>query len=239
MNRFDELMFLIEKTSKKEQHRIDNFLKRHKYDPKTRTIETDEVGKDGKKLRVKFNITNGRVFSDYANFKRTDINMPRKTLKRKPMISDGVLKHEEGHLAYKRDRKKYKDLYNKAKKAIYDDNTIKNDHGENPEEYVADAYSATHSKYGKNGFTKMVNSLKPSEKDIRDAIKRNKLPSENAAKYKAELISNEMNLRQKFVNDNIKESTDVLLDIYEAEYGGDITSEERDILLSYLNEKRR
>ena len=50
MNRFDELMFLIEKTSKKEKHRMDNFLKRHNYDPKTRSIETDEVGKDGKKI---------------------------------------------------------------------------------------------------------------------------------------------------------------------------------------------
>ena len=52
MDRFEELMFLVEKTSKKEQHRIDKFLKRHNYDPKTGTIETDEVDKDGKKLRV-------------------------------------------------------------------------------------------------------------------------------------------------------------------------------------------
>ena len=50
--------------------------------------------------------------------------------------------------------------------------------------------------------------------------------------------NNEMNLRQKFVNDNIKESTDVLLDIYEAEHNGDITSEERDILVNYLHEKK-
>lgn len=45
----DELMLLIEKTSKKQQHRMDKFLKRHKYDPKTGTIETDEVGSDGKR----------------------------------------------------------------------------------------------------------------------------------------------------------------------------------------------
>lgn len=237
MNRFDELLFLVEKTSKKEQHRIDKFLKQHKYDPKTGTIETDMIGKDGKKLRVKFNMTNGPKCSEHVDFKSTEIYMPRKSLKRKPMISDGILKHEEGHIAYRRDRKKYKELYNKAKKAIYDDNTAKKDHGENPEEYVADWYAAKHSKYGINGFNKQMNSIRFTDKDIKDTIKRNKPSSENAVKYNAELISNEVNLRQKFVNDNIKESTDVLLDIYEAEYNGDITSEERDILVNYLYEK--
>ena len=113
---------------------------------------------------MKLNITNGPVFSDEFDFKGTEICMPRKTLKRKPMISDGVLKHEEGHMSYRMNRKKYKDLYNKAKKAIYDNNTIMNDHGENPAEYVADAYSATHSKYGKNGFVKTINSLKNLKK---------------------------------------------------------------------------
>ena len=73
-------------------------------------------------------------------------------------------------------------------------------------------------------------------------IKRDQSTSQNAvknnaAKYRAEIVNNEMNLRQKFANDNIKESTDMLLDIYEAEYNGDITSEERDILVKYLYEK--
>ena len=360
MNRFDELMFLVEKTSKKEQHRIDKFLKQHKYDPKTGTIETDEVGKDGKKLRVKFNITNGPVFSDhmtqgpYSKDSFT-INMPRKSLKRKPMVSNQLLKHEEGHIAYKRNPEKYAELYDKAKKAIDDDKNDKDDHGKNPEEYIADWYSAKHSRYGLKGFNKMINCMKSSDKDIKDAIKnienrcrknkdlttddirrlereireikekirdykeripinekelskmkstfsklkesntdreelsdykysldnleytvqyqkkaikeypqkikeleknisnsrddlRSKKDTERMLKYYSPSIqrsvkdagnlnNNEMNLRQKFVNDNIKESTDVLLDIYEAEYNGDITSEERDILVNYLYEK--
>ena len=70
---------------------------------------------------------------------------------------------------------------------------------------------------------------------------RNKTLEPLRSKTKKDAIeeNNEMELRHKFVKDHIKESTDVLLDIYEAEYSGDITSEERDILLSYLNEKRR
>ena len=365
MNRFDELMFLIEKTSKKEKHRMDNFLKRHNYDPKTRTIETDEVGKDGKKIRVKLNITNGPVFSDATDsyfdddgYVGSEINMAAKTLKRKPMISDGMLKHEEGHIAYNRNPDKYKELYDKAKKAIEDDENDKVEHGKNPKEYIADMYSATHSKYGIDGFNKMINSFRKDEKYIKDELKdinnyymknkditsddieemekrckdirlklktsKKRIDENNKKlsklkldlsmakkqnvnpkqinelernvrtatsilsqfgikkidKYEEELkrlekkisntrnsarsakttkdrldelkddfrqdaenyankFNNEMNLRQKFARDNIKESTDVLLDIYEAEYSGDITSEERDILLSYLNEKRR
>lgn len=353
MDRFEELMFLVEKTSKKEQHRIDKFLKRHNYDPKTGTIETDEVDKDGKKLRVKFNMTNGPEYSDSSShsyidgkYVNSEINMPRKSLKRKPMYSDGTLKHEEGHVAYKRNPEKYKELYDKAKKAIEDDKTDKDSHGKNPEEYVADWYSAKHSKYGLKGLNKEVNCTKFSDKQIKDMIKktenyyrRNKdlssdeirqlegkikeikkkvrqykdsipknekelreLKSSNESegifddhirdledyiefqkrtikeypqkikeleknisnakntirspKATSEMLNdfrpliqqssetygrrrnNEMNLRQKFVNDNIKESTDVLLDIYEAEYNGDITPEERDILVNYLREKK-
>ena len=318
MNRFDELLFLVEKTSKKEQHRIDKFLKRHNYDPKTRTIETDEVGKDGKKIRVKFKMTNGPVFSDTTKsyydddeYAGSEINMACKTLKRKPMISDGVLKHEEGHVAYKRNPDKYKDLYDKAKETIAADSKDKNEHGKNPEEYVADAYSAAHSKYGKNGFTTMINSLRASEKDIKDKLKKiNKMnitndemtalqeeiksykegistwskmidrlkksgqnievyeqalkvqkaslktvedkmnrfkttefrsktlePLRSKTRKDATEQNNEVMLRHKFVKDHVKESTDVLLDIYEAEYNGDITPEERDILVNYLYEK--
>lgn len=337
MDRFDELLFLVEKTSKKEQHRIDKFLKRHNYDPKTGTIETDEVGKDGKKLRVKFNVNNGAIYDAYAilpdKIREETISMPRKILKRKPMISETILKHEEGHLDYNRNPNKYKELYDKTKKALENDNeTYKGDHGSDPEEYVADAYAIKHSKYGIDGFNKTMNVLFRQDADIEKRIRKinkrlakNPPRSSEMAQEKKELreikerisfyrnqlseikkftrsklgqlpenleraqkmikdreisimtlekqlkdieerlkdatefhskgfekrkmqvdadkyrnsskISNkEIDFRKKMGNE-IKESTDLFLDIYEAEYNGDITPEERDILVNYLNEK--
>lgn len=227
------------------------------------------------------------------------------------MISDGVLKHEEGHIAYKRNPDKYNELYDKAKRAIENDDTDKNDHGESPEEYIADWYSATHSKYGKNGFNKTINSLRQTEKDIKDKIKkldkeniktdemksleediktqkesidiwnrmintmkkngqnvdmyekmlkglkdqvkvaedkmskfktdeyRNKILEPRRAETRKDAAenNNEMNLRKKFVNDHVKESTDMLIKIYEAEMNGDITKRERDYLIMEMKTK--
>lgn len=60
----------------------------------------------------------------------------------------------------------------------------------------------------------------------------------DADKYRnsSKISNKEIDFRKKMGNE-IKESTDLFLDIYEAEYNGDITPEERDILVNYLNEK--
>lgn len=297
------------------------------------------------------------MFNDYFIKPHEDddgtiyIYMPRKTLKRKPMVSTGIFKHEEGHYAYKMDPKKYSELMKKAQSAIdKDKNNEKFNHGISPEEYVADVYSAKHSQYGAAGFKKMINSLRGNDKKIKDSIKniniflmknkditsdeiksleskysmtkkllkkneqsllrtkqqikelkielskakrqnassqeisdlttmidnvedmmknfdmkysdeykrelqslktridecKNKIRSpektqmliksnseliKNSLKHESDLTNNEMNLRQKFVKDNIKESTDVLLEIYESEYYGLITRDERDFLI--------
>ena len=187
---FDELNYLIEKTSTKEQNRMNKFLKEHNYDPKTKTIEIDEKDKNGKKKRVKFNITNGPVFDDSASsgkekIENSSINMPRKTLKRKPMISHGVFKHEEGHIVDKFNPGRYDKIRDNARKAI--DNDIHNEkeyHGNDPNEYVADVYSALHNKYGINGFNKMINAMKADCGTVEDIIK------DMRRKYKSGVVGN-------------------------------------------------
>ena len=187
---FDELNYLIEKTSKKEKNRMNKFLKEHNYDPKTKTIEIDEKDKNGKKKRVKFNITNGPVFDDSASsgkekIENSSINMPRKTLKRKPMISHGVFKHEEGHIVDKFNPGRYDKIRDNARKAI--DNDIHNEkeyHGNDPNEYVADVYSALHNKYGINGFNKMINAMKADCGTVEDIIK------DMRRKYKSGVVGN-------------------------------------------------
>ena len=177
---FDELNYLIEKTSKKEKNRMNKFLKEHNYDPKTKTIEIDEKDKNGKKKRVKFNITNGPVFSDSAqtvisnpSVETSSINMSRKTLKRKPMISHGIFKHEEGHIVDITNPDRFKDIHDKAKKYIDDDkDNRKNEHDKESKEYVADRYSAQHSKYGAAGFNKMINALRLNDDNINKEISK-------------------------------------------------------------------
>lgn len=177
---YSDFLYLIEKTSKKEKRRMDKFLKEHNYDPKSKTIEIDEKDENGKNKRVKFNITNGPVFSDKMSISRSNptidnsaIEMSHKTLKRKPMISHGVFKHEEGHIVDKINPDRFKDEHNKAKKYIDDDkDNKKNEHDERPDEYVADYYSAHHSKYGVSGFNKMINAMKSSYTNIDKEIKK-------------------------------------------------------------------
>lgn len=177
MSIYDEILhdieMLYEKTSKKEQHRIDNFKKRHKYDEESGTIETDIVDKKtGKKQRINFEITNEPENSeatavpadekdrgDISNYK---IFMPRKTLKQKPMISTSALKHEEGHVSIMMNPSLYDDIKKEIKHII--DNRPKkfvlNIHGQNPDEYLADIYASNTSQYGLAGVKKMCNAMK-------------------------------------------------------------------------------
>lgn len=177
MSIYDEILhdieMLYEKTSKKEQHRIDNFKKRHKYDEESGTIETDIVDKKtGKKQRINFEITNEPENSevtavpadekdrgDISNYK---IYMPRKTLKQKPMISTSALKHEEGHVSIMMNPSLYDDIKKEIKHIIDNrpDKFVLNIHGQNPDEYLADIYASNTSQYGLAGVKKMCNAMK-------------------------------------------------------------------------------
>jgi len=169
--------YVQEATSKKEQHRIDNFLKRHDYDPKTETIKTDIDDGKGGKLRTKFKISNSSdPGSITASFKGSSqeyidgssvITLDRNMLKRKPPISDFTLKHEEGHLDQYKNPDKYKNNTNRAnyfeKQSLHNQN-INNAHV-SKSEFLADKYAAEHNKnHTKSSILRTMNTL--SKNDI-------------------------------------------------------------------------
>ena len=91
-------------------------------------------------------------------------------------------------------------------------------------------------------------TLEKQSKDIEERLKdatefdskgfEKRKMQDDADEYRdsSKLSNKEIDFRQKMGNE-IKDSTYLFLDIYEAEYNGDITSEERDILVNYLYEK--
>ena len=172
--------YVQEATSKKEQHRIDNFLKRHDYDPKTETIKTDIDDGKGDKLRTKFKIDDSSdAFgsSIKANFKdkgssqeyidgSSVITLDRNVLKRKPPISDFELKHEEGHLDQYKNPDKYKNNTNRAnyfeKQSLHNQN-IDNAHV-SKSEFLADKYASEHNKnHTKSSILRTMNTLKKND----------------------------------------------------------------------------
>lgn len=168
--------FYQEATSKKEQRRMDNFLKRHNYDPKTNTIETDMKDANGKKRRVNFetldNSLGGPAFAqpniyDPEDVESSSIMLTRKLLKRKPYISDGLFKHEEGHIAYASGNMKndpdFKDNLKSVKQRIDKSKRDLHDHDKNTEEYMADAYAAKHTKKGIDGMRRALQALSSSD----------------------------------------------------------------------------
>ena len=154
---------------KKECMRMYHFLQQHKFDPKTETYESDIDDDKGGKKRIKLNIDKlytqdgtKRIMSTlkgdnaYYNATRDDINIGSNLLKKKKQaISQGRLKHEEGHANdYDKWRKSIKDenirnIRNSANQFIND--TAKtgqfiNSHDSDPDELYADLYSAKHAR---------------------------------------------------------------------------------------------
>jgi len=173
--------YVQEATSKKEQHRIDNFLKRHDYDPKTETIKTDIDDGKGGKLRTKFKIDDSSdafggsikaTFNDKGSSQEyidgsSVITLDRNMLKRKPPISDFALKHEEGHLDQYKNPDKYKNNTNRAnyfeKQSLHNQN-IDNAHV-SKSEFLADKYAAEHNKnHTKSSILRTMNAF--SKNDI-------------------------------------------------------------------------
>lgn len=177
-----EIDAMFEKTSKKEEHRIQNFKKRHNYDDKTKTIETDIKDKNGKNQRVKFDITNGPKNSeaisgpanpeDRKSVNDFTIHMPRKALKEKPMVSSSAFKHEEGHIAQHLDPTLYKNIKDEIQNIVNTKSKtmVLSDHGKDISEYIADIYSSEHSGYGVTGLKKMCDNMTEIAVSVRHLV---------------------------------------------------------------------
>ena len=165
-----------EKVSKKQKRREENFLKKHKYDPDTKTIETDIPDKNGNKVRANLNITNGPLFSDRQEnlqmihdnklpskgkgLERRHINISRKTLQQKPSLSSMIFKHEEGHMFQEMYPEDFKKVKEEIQKLIDDIQKPLSDHAKEVKEYIADLYAMKNSGYGSKGMDKLLNALK-------------------------------------------------------------------------------
>ena len=202
------------KMSNKERNRVKKFLKDNDYDPKTGTIKTDIKDKSGKNVRVKFatrlstdkndkyamNVTTGvnsedrdpvgymsTGYDQKTGEKLFDptITIGKSTLKRKPVVSNGFLKHEEGHLAKQVQGKDFSKEERVARKLIESNPTSLHYHDTNPEEYAADLYGEKHNKYAKKYPGKSLNTL--MSRDISIA-KKNKVTLKSMLKNNEKFI---------------------------------------------------
>ena len=187
------------KMSNKERNRVKKFLKDNDYDPKTGTIKTDIKDKSGKNVRVKFatrvstDPTNKNKLTTFLpdtddmfpndpdpGCYIPDPNTPgdestivlgKSTLKRKPVILNGFLKHEEGHLAKQVYGKDFSKEERVARKLIDNSHEKMDAHDEDPEEYAVDLYGEKHNKYAKKYPGKYLNSSMTNDVKV---LKKNK-----------------------------------------------------------------
>lgn len=147
-------------------------LKKLDYDPKTKTIITDipvAGAKKGERVRVNFKINsleslvNGPCMNQPDGTKESaTIHIPINYL-----LGDGtklyeLIKHEEGHVAVRYDPDRFKKDFNRANRYVekYKDKLKYNDHGLNPEEYVADLYAARRSGTKGESLVKFFKQMK-------------------------------------------------------------------------------
>ena len=173
LSEFDH--FFLEGYSKKQERRVEKFLKENRFeeDPskttdeekrkgyRRGTIETDIPDENGKKQRVPFEMSPHDDTPAEVRIKGDDkyeIHMSKKTVSRKPAISNFIFKHEEGHVAIRLDKSgKYvmemeeidKILTRLLHKMFTNKNDTLNSHDKNIEEFLADKYAKEHSKYDK------------------------------------------------------------------------------------------
>lgn len=187
------------KMSNKERNRIKKFLKDNDYDPKTGTIKTDIKDKSGKNVRVKFatkvstdpanknkltaflpdtddmfpNDPDPGCYIPDPNIHgdESTIVLGKSTLKRKPVISNGNLKHEEGHLAKQVYGKDFSKEERIARNMIDNSHEKMDAHDEDPEEYAVDLYGEKHNKYAKKYPGKSLNSSMSNDVKV---LKKNK-----------------------------------------------------------------
>lgn len=187
---------ILEAYSKKEVHRINKFLKENNFREDTSattaeekrkgyrrgTIESDIPDENGKKRRVKFEITPhdadpGMTFKeeDEDEHKSCSITMSKRTLARKPAISNFIFKHEEGHAAIHLDKSgKYvmeiekidKILTRMLHKMLTNKEDALNSHDLNTEEFMADKYAKEHAKHQKTSAYHLKDSYGNMKVDI-------------------------------------------------------------------------
>lgn len=181
LSEFDN--YFLEGYSKKQERRVEKFLKENKFeeDPskttdeekrkgyRRGTIETDILDENGKKKRVKFEMSphddEPGEFRRKADDSDYEIHMSKKAVSRKPAISNFIFKHEEGHLAFYLDKSsgKYvmemdqidKILTRLLHKMLTNKDEILVAHDKNLDEFFADKYAKEHSKYNKTSKLKI------------------------------------------------------------------------------------
>jgi len=128
------------------------------------------------------------------------VHMGKQWLKRKPYISQGILKHEEGHVdkwlhtkADDYDHSHTGKTERTARKLLNSKNYNLAEHDKSPEENYADLYSVKHNKYQKNAM-RLFNVLNSDDKLIRDMLKKQLKSTGEFSKLKSASI---FRLKQK------------------------------------------
>lgn len=151
---FEEYSIMMESGDLFIQEGAIKTLKKIGYDPATKTFITDipEDGGNGSKVRCKLKIggliaaMNGPCFMPGNP---PTIHIPVKDLLGNTEQLLGVMKHEEGHFYVSLDKKHFDRDFNRAEKLVEKHSSKLSDHGNVPEEYVADLYAAKNA--GDNG----------------------------------------------------------------------------------------
>lgn len=181
------------------QESVFQTLKKIGFDPKTNTILTnidDPNGKKGQKYRCKVKIGDAAskkrgICLSYTEHGKDDcIHIPLELLRGDAETLIARLKHEEGHIYISLDKERFAKDFKNAEQIVSRLGNKLSDHGNVPEEYVADLYSARQT--GDNGAA-IIRDLKSL------ADKRNEKARKLKAKFSKEAVDKELNIVRKFV----------------------------------------
>lgn len=140
-------------------------LKKIGYNPMTRTFVTDipvKNGKPGEKMKCKvainsiISIMNGPCFTVPPATPEPTLHIPLKYMIGNTDKLMGIIKHEEGHYYVSLNRDDMKDEFDKAGELVCTYGPEMSDHGNFPEEYIADTYSAKHTDDSAEGLVKFL-----------------------------------------------------------------------------------
>ena len=182
------------------QESVIQSLKKIGFDPKTNTILTnidDPSGRKGQKYRCKVKI------GDLASKKRGIcvsytkdskdpycIHIPMDLLRGDVNKLLARLKHEEGHIYISLDKERFAKDFKNAEQIVSRLGDKLSDHGNVPEEYVADLYSARQT--GDNGEA-IIKDLKELIENLHERARKLK------AKFSKKAIDKELDIIRKFI----------------------------------------
>ena len=209
INTRDEMLSVITEKKTVGQYRKEKFLKKHNYDPKTKTIEIngERIPFNDLKGTTKYN---GKVIAKYCykdnpeKGTKIGINMNNAAFNMKhPKSHEFSAQHERGHIFSRNHNKEMEtrdwddddayatdNLENKIGKQI-SKNGIKRKHGKQVDEYRADYYATQHMK---DGFKTHKNAFK----DILKRIDRQKDYDED--KTNRDDVKQEFDFRHKMLS---------------------------------------